>query len=63
MGDGGEYVGEFDHEGKKAGKGVLYCKNGDKYFGDWKANNFDGEGVYAFSTGQFYKGSLKNGKK
>lgn len=63
MENGNEYTGYLDQEGKKSGKGILNCKNGDKYFGDWKLNFFDGEGVYAFSSGQLYKGALKEGKK
>jgi hypothetical protein len=42
MENGNEYIGQFDIAGKKTGKGILHCKNGDKYFGDWKSNNFDG---------------------
>jgi hypothetical protein len=33
MENGNEYIGQFDTAGKKTGKGILYCKNGDKYFG------------------------------
>lgn len=61
--NGNEYVGQHDPEGKRTGKGIMYCKNGDRYFGDWKNNQMDGEGVYAFASGQFYKGSLQKGKK
>jgi hypothetical protein len=35
MENGNEYIGYLDQEGKKSGKGILNCKNGDKYFGDW----------------------------
>ena len=34
MENGNEYTGYLDLEGKKSGKGILKCKNGDKYFGD-----------------------------
>lgn len=39
---GNEYIGQFDLDGKRSGKGIMYCKNGDKYFGDWKMNAMDG---------------------
>lgn len=63
MDNANEYIGQLDQEGRKSGKGILYCKNGDKYFGDWTGNNFGGEGVYAFNSGQMFKGTLKAGKK
>jgi len=63
MDNGCEYVGQFNHEGAKDGKGILYANTGDKYFGDWKSNTYSGEGVYVHSSGQLYKGMLRMGKK
>ena len=30
----------------KAGKGVKYFENGDKYDGDWEEDDFNGNGVF-----------------
>lgn len=31
--DGSTYIGELNSDGKREGKGILYCINGDRYFG------------------------------
>lgn len=35
----------------KHGQGIFMYPNGDVYFGSWRDDFFDGEGVYIFASG------------
>lgn len=42
--------------GVKHGKGCINFYSGDIYRGDFKENEFDGEGTYTFQNGDLYSG-------
>jgi hypothetical protein len=65
--DGNRYIGQFV-EGHLEGRGAYYFlsknkKNPDKYFGDFKNNKFNGDGVYTHGNGAVVAGKFKDGKK
>ena len=68
------YYGEFKviSENPKTicreGKGIMFYKRGDaerriKYFGEWKDDKFDGQGVLDLCGGAKYDGQWSQGKK
>ena len=59
----GIYEGQIE-EKKRSGKGkYLKTINNQTYIGQWKNDKMEGEGVLYFENGEFYKGSIINGKK
>ena len=48
----GKYIGEMAENKYRSGKGIFYYNVGDVYFGEWKNDNFHGNGVYTFSKSQ-----------
>lgn len=55
------YVGQVDLFNKKNGHGTLICKDGSKYIGHWKENNFTGWGRHIDSNGIINEGPFING--
>jgi hypothetical protein len=63
-----DYIGSF-FNGKKHGYGEMLIKhtkfNGDKYLGEWKEDDFNGQGTYQHASGNkdigFWKKSNLNG--
>lgn len=63
-----DYIGSF-FNGKKHGYGEMLIKhtkfNGDKYLGEWKEDDFNGQGTYQHASGNkvigFWKNSNLNG--
>ena len=47
--------------GKQNGHGTVTSKDG-KYVGEWKGNDFHGQGTMIFTDGTKYVGEWKNGK-
>lgn len=45
------------------GKGIFYCKDGDKYEGEWMDGKRNGKGIYEWSEGRKYDGDWKDGIK
>ena len=45
------------------GKGRFLFPNGDKYIGEFRANQPDGRGAYSYKSGDSYKGQFKKGKR
>ncbi|MDB9871761.1 caspase family protein [Alphaproteobacteria bacterium] len=43
--------------------GIFKWKTGDKYEGEWKNGNRNGEGVFTWKTGDKYEGEYKDGKR
>ena len=43
--------------------GIFKWKTGDKYLGEWKNGNRNGEGVFTWKTGDKYEGEYKDGKR
>lgn len=48
---------------QKSGKGVLYTKEGEMYYGFWEKDLFNGRGVYKYKNGDIYDGYWVNGMK
>ena len=60
--DGSYYTGERDAKGRRHGNGLMVFANGDRYEGDWKKGNIDGEGTYSYAQGGYtYTGHFKKG--
>lgn len=60
----GKYIGEIVENKIRSGRGIFYYHVGDVYFGEWKNDNFHGNGVYTFAKSQeIYDGELRNGMK
>ena len=61
--DTGKYTGYFK-DTLRHGQGTFYYKkSGDKYVGDWKYNNRNGNGTYYFSNSNKYVGEWKDNRK
>jgi len=45
------------------GVGILTYSDGDKYEGEWKDGQKNGQGTYTWSNGNKYVGEFKNGKQ
>lgn len=54
--DNSKYEGEMHVDGTRTGKGIMYFKNGDVYFGNWQNDLFNGQGTYIFNNGERYIG-------
>jgi hypothetical protein len=69
--NGDRYVGEVDGKGGYSGFGIYYFIGdfkGDRYEGEWKEGNFNGQGTYYYhfnkdTRGDRYIGEYKNGIK
>lgn len=60
--DKSEYLGTI-LKGQRHGKGVLRGENGVIYEGEWKYDNFEGQGKLISEDGSIYIGTFLNGKK
>jgi len=45
------------------GKGAKTYRNGNKYEGEWQANQWNGSGTFTWSNGDVYKGGFEQGAK
>lgn len=61
--DQAKYEGEMNELDQKHGIGIYQYPNGDKYFGEWANDLFNGQGTYVFNMGERYEGELLMGKK
>ena len=43
------------------GQGVLTCKSGTRYEGEFKDDKMDGKGIYTWPSGNSFEGEFKNG--
>ena len=60
--DGSYYTGERDGKGRRHGNGLMVFANGDRYEGNWKKGDIDGEGTFTYATaGYSYSGNFKKG--
>lgn len=60
--DGSYYTGERDGKGRRHGNGLMVFANGDRYEGDWKKGDIEGEGTFTYATaGYSYTGHFKKG--
>ena len=60
--DGSYYTGERDAKGRRHGNGLMVFANGDRYEGDWKKGDIDGEGTFTYAAaGYSYTGHFKKG--
>lgn len=50
-------------DGKKCGKGVLYTRNGEMYYGEWDDDLPNGRGAYKYENGDIYDGEWEKGQK
>eukprot|EP00978_Attheya_sp_CCMP212_P004038 scaffold8672_cov50-Attheya_sp.AAC.4 len=58
-GDGGRYEGEWKNN-LMNGNGKRVFEDGDVYEGNWKDDEFDGQGTYTWADGDHYEGEFKN---
>eukprot|EP01083_Nonionella_stella_P196651 723377_1 len=57
-----EYVGQFNGDRERHGKGTLTCGDGDIYVGHWANDKFNGQGTFTWkTTGEKYVGNYVNG--
>jgi hypothetical protein len=54
--DGSIYIGEWNEEGERHGRGVQFWPNGSKYEGYWQHNAANGRGRLVHSDGDVYEG-------
>jgi hypothetical protein len=54
----GFYYGQENPKVELEGEGAFYWNEGDFYYGQWKANQFDGVGLFLFSFGGYVEGSF-----
>lgn len=52
--DGSYYTGQRDAKGRRHGDGLMVFANGDRYEGNWKKGDIDGEVI----KGRFHEGQL-----
>lgn len=50
------YMGEMNLQGERHGEGVMITKEGEKYQGGWRNDNFTGWGRYIDNKGNLYEG-------
>lgn len=55
------YVGSWNNRFEKEGFGISIDKNGNKYIGNWKDDNFNGKGRIISINGDYYEGDWKSG--
>ncbi|MEO1263835.1 MAG: caspase family protein [Bacteroidota bacterium] len=55
--NGNKYEGYFQ-SGKPHGNGILFCTNGNRYYGQWSQSWRQGEGRFVFKEGHEYKGGF-----
>lgn len=60
--DGSYYTGHRDAKGRRHGHGLMVWVNGDRYEGDWKKGEIEGEGTFTYAAyGYSYTGHFKKG--
>lgn len=61
--DGAKTYYGYHKAGQRAGFGVIaFAGSGNRYRGEWKADQMHGKGVYAFASGKTYTGDLVQNK-
>ena len=60
--NGSEYIGEWDEEGKKDGRGEQFWVDGSHYEGYWANNKANGEGRLIHADGDVCEGNFLNDK-
>ena len=55
------YEGSWNNNFEKEGFGISIDKNGNKYIGNWKDDNFNGKGRIISINGDYYEGDWKSG--
>ena len=64
MNSNGCYEGGFDEKGIPSGKGTYYSNGHDATWdGGWKDGKPNGEGTYFYDSGDYFIGTLLNGKR
>ena len=48
---------------QRSGYGVMTNVSKEKYYGDWKGDVFNGQGVYFYNDGTYFVGGFLKGKK
>lgn len=56
-----KYIGQWK-DGKRCGWGTLYFSNGDRYEGEFKNDNYHGEGKFIKKSGRYLMATWRNGK-
>ena len=60
--DGSVYLGEFNSDEKRNGRGILLWEDKSKYQGQWKKDKPHGKGKFIYPNGDYYIGEWKDGK-
>lgn len=60
-GSDGEWLGEYDDQGRMHGRGVYKFDSGDTYVGDYFEDQMHGQGKYTWADGSSYEGGYRNG--
>jgi len=54
--NGCTYIGQFDKEGNRCGRGICIWTDGAKFTGYWKNNKANGRGRLIHKDGDVYEG-------
>ena len=59
--NGDLYVGSISRQGLRDGRGTYIFRNGDRYAGHWRGNEFSGFGTFQWREGDVYEGQWERG--
>lgn len=59
--NGDLYVGSICRQGLRDGRGTYIFRNGDRYSGHWRGNEFSGFGTFQWRVGDVYEGQWERG--
>lgn len=55
--DDGVYEGEVDDKEEPQGRGEYRWPNGDRYVGEWRSGQREGDGRCVYASGNVYEGT------
>ena len=61
--DGSVYEGQIENKRRHGQGKFTRAETNQTYMGEWKDDKMDGNGILYFQNGEYYKGTIINGKK
>ena len=55
----GYYIGEWNKQGEKHGRGIYIWESGARYEGEWRFGKRTGKGKFYYANGKIYEGDFK----